>query len=289
MRFRTKQKDYSKESFNQLNVERSLLQDSIPMMTKHYKKVILFGDSQFERSCDPSLSFCFPSALSYYYGRRADVLNRGLSGYSSKWLRSQLSRVIAELEVLERELNQQVAFLFIFWLGTNDSCVEGVEHHVPISEFLRNVRSIISDVHSAFPHARVLLVTPAPISISKIRDSNLRSDGSDRTQVATKEYADALLHCPVEIEPEKLRRIDLFEAIAAASGAKITENTVEELQTIDVNNFTVDGLHLNGDAYRILYKLVLRELENWPGMATKDIDGVEPGWAAKAKQFKEAL
>lgn len=45
---------------------------------KPYKKIVLFGDSQFERSFNPDLDFSFSSAISHFYARRADLLNRGI-------------------------------------------------------------------------------------------------------------------------------------------------------------------------------------------------------------------
>ncbi|KAK9247848.1 SGNH hydrolase-type esterase domain-containing protein [Lipomyces tetrasporus] len=234
--------------------------------TTVYKKVVLIGDSQFELSWNPELEFCFPAALSNYYGRRADVLNRGLAGYNSVWMWSQLDRVIHEL----KHYDDDVALLFVLWLGTNDSCLEFTEHHVPVPEFVTNVQSYVSEIKRNFAYARILLVAPAPISKAGLAASTMRTKGTDRTQAATKEYVDALLQ--YSDDPNVVRKIDLFSAIDA---------------DLKIAKFTVDGLHLNGNGYRELFNLVKCTLDDWDGVRASDIDGVEPGWADKARRFRK--
>ncbi|KAJ8096866.1 SGNH hydrolase-type esterase domain-containing protein [Lipomyces tetrasporus] len=255
--------------------------------TTVYKKVVLIGDSQFELSWNPELEFCFPAALSNYYGRRADVLNRGLAGYNSVWMRSQLDRVIHEL----KHYDADVALLFVLWLGTNDSCLEFTEHHVPVPEFVTNVQSYVSEIKRNFAYARILLVAPAPISKAGLAASTMRTKGTDRTQAATKEYVDALLQ--YSDDPNVVRKIDLFSAIVDAAGYDsnttiFDENSpITEDADLKIAKFTVDGLHLNGNGYRELFNLVKCTLDDWDGVRASDIDGVEPGWADKARRFRK--
>jgi hypothetical protein len=56
--------------------------------------------------------------LDYYEGRRVDVVNRGFSGYNSRWIR-QIIREIATEGVVQNTL-----FLTVF-LGANDSVSAG--------------------------------------------------------------------------------------------------------------------------------------------------------------------
>ncbi|KAK9324082.1 SGNH hydrolase-type esterase domain-containing protein [Lipomyces orientalis] len=243
--------------------------------TTGYKKVVLIGDSQFELSWNPELEFCFPAALSNYYGRRADVLNRGLAGYNSVWMRSQLDRVILEL----KQYDDNVPLLFVLWLGTNDSCLEFTEHHVPVDEFVTNVQTYVNEIKRNFAYARILLVSPAPISKAGLAASTTRTKGADRTQAATKEYVDALLR--YSDEANVVRKVDFFSAILDAAGYDSKDADLK------IKRFTVDGLHLNGNGYRVLFNLVKCTLDDWDGVRASDIDGVEPGWAEKARRFRK--
>ncbi|KAK9373543.1 SGNH hydrolase-type esterase domain-containing protein [Lipomyces chichibuensis] len=231
-----------------------------------YKKVVLIGDSQFELSWNPQFEFCFPAALANYYGRRADILNRGLSGYNSTWMRSQLDRIILEL----KHYDEDVVLLFILWLGTNDSCLEFTEHHVPVPEFEANVRTYVGEIKRNFANARILLVSPAPISKTGLAMSTMRTKGTDRTQAATKEYVDALLK--YSDDENVVRKIDLFGELDAA---------------LKIAKFTVDGLHLNGSGYRVLFNLVKCTLDNWDSVRASDLEGVEPSWSEKAKKYRK--
>ncbi|KAK9368101.1 SGNH hydrolase-type esterase domain-containing protein [Lipomyces kononenkoae] len=252
-----------------------------------YKKVVLIGDSQFELSWNPELEFCFPAALANYYGRRADILNRGLSGYNSSWMRSQLDRTIREL----KHYDEDAALLFILWLGTNDSCLEFTEHHVPVREFEANVQTYVGEIKRNFPNARILLVSPAPISKTALASSTMRTRGTDRTQAATKEYADTILK--YSDNENIVKKIDLFSALLDEAGYDSsttvfdTNNPVTEDAALKIAKFTVDGLHLNGYGYRFLFDLVKSALDSWDGVRASDLEAVEPRWTEKVKQFRK--
>ncbi|KAK7202695.1 SGNH hydrolase-type esterase domain-containing protein [Myxozyma melibiosi] len=268
------------------NTLHHLINPSISEMPtiQHYKKVILFGDSQFERSWRPDLDFAFAAALANYYTRRADVLNRGLSGYSTKWLRPQFERIIQELSYGPPDN----ALLFVIWLGTNDCCIEGTPHRVPIEEFQSSLREYVSEIRTKFPAAGIILITPAPVSISKMRQSTMRSKGADRTQLAHKQYAEAVMNCQFADDGGMIKRANLFDAVMNAAGYANTDtNSVlvgppatDEEQNI--GRFTIDGLHLNGDGYKILYSLVTKITSQWEGFDPLKLEGVEPGWQVPA-------
>ncbi|KAK9448029.1 SGNH hydrolase-type esterase domain-containing protein [Limtongia smithiae] len=231
---------------------------------QQYKKIILLGDSQFELSWNPALDFCLPGAIASLYARRADVLNRGLSGYSSPWLRSQFDRVLEELGDTVEPL------MFILWLGTNDACIESTPHHVPVVETVAMTREYVSAIRARWAHTAILLVTPAPVSIAKMETSPLRSKGTDRTQRAMADYAQMLLDACAEggvLAEFGVMPVNLFEA-----GEQI-------------GKFTIDGLHFNGQGYRILFNLLRNVFDSEPTLSPASLSGVEPGWAVKARQL----
>ncbi|KAK9379250.1 SGNH hydrolase-type esterase domain-containing protein [Kockiozyma suomiensis] len=257
--------------------------DQIMAAISHYKKVILFGDSQFETSWRQDRGFAFAAGLANYYTRRADVLNRGLSGYNTKWMQSQFNRILEELD----RGHPDDLLLFIMWVGTNDCCIEGTPHHIPVEQFQANMRQYVSVIQSKYPRAGILLVTPAPVSLSKMRLSSLRTKGADRTQAAHKTYSEAVLSCKFDNDNGSIKVINLFDAVMNAAGYSNTSDpsTLDKSALVDekqqIGKFTADGLHLNGEGYKLLYTLVTKVLNEWQGFNPTSMEGVEPGWQSK--------
>ena len=66
--------------------------------------------------------------------RKIDILNRGYSGYNTRWILEHID---------ELSVDFQSADLVTVLLGANDSCnKEG--QHVPLSQFESNLSSIIT-------------------------------------------------------------------------------------------------------------------------------------------------
>jgi len=89
------------------------------MMLRHIRpQVLLIGDSITQFSFSVAEMGFGAQLLDYYEGRRVDVVNRGFSGYNSRWIR-QIIREIATEGVVQNTL-----FLTVF-LGANDSVSAG--------------------------------------------------------------------------------------------------------------------------------------------------------------------
>ena len=78
-----------------------------------YQKVVCFGDSITQHG---SNNFGWVSTLQNYYIRRMDVLNRGFSGYNTRWGLLMLSEMV---------IQEAPKIVFIFF-GANDACIEQV-------------------------------------------------------------------------------------------------------------------------------------------------------------------
>ncbi|RPB29397.1 hypothetical protein L211DRAFT_872335 [Terfezia boudieri ATCC MYA-4762] len=89
----------------------------------------------------PSVPPASGAQLAHAYCRKADILNRGVSGYNSRWLplfRDSLAQFTLSDKIL----------LYILWLGTNDACLPGYPHHVLLSEFKENLRTMITELRT---------------------------------------------------------------------------------------------------------------------------------------------
>ena len=77
------------------------------------------------------------SLLSNAYSRRADVLNRGFSGYNSRHVSNILERSVLSSNY------EDVLFCTVF-LGANDAALPGERQHVPLDEYQANLGTIVS-------------------------------------------------------------------------------------------------------------------------------------------------
>ncbi|KAM4804542.1 isoamyl acetate-hydrolyzing esterase 1 homolog isoform X2 [Urocitellus parryii] len=91
---------------------------------------------------------------------RCDVLNRGFSGYNTRWAKIILPRLIRKGNNLD---NPVVVTIFF---GANDSALkdENPKQHIPLEEYVANLKSMVQYLKSVdVPEHRVILITPPPL------------------------------------------------------------------------------------------------------------------------------
>jgi len=107
--------------------------------------ILLFGDSLTERAFGDSVTtFGWASLLSSSYTRRADVLNRGFSGYNTRHALDLLKKGRI-FSAGGTKGDQDILFATIF-LGANDAALPGEGQHVPIEEYKENLIQIIQQM-----------------------------------------------------------------------------------------------------------------------------------------------
>ena len=72
--------------------------------------------------------------MSHWWVRKVDVLNRGFSGYNSKWGLLYFPEIV---------LREKPDLVFVFF-GANDAVDPQVLQHVPLAEYSRNIDSIVT-------------------------------------------------------------------------------------------------------------------------------------------------
>jgi len=117
------------------------------------KKIMLLGSSMTERSF--SLEYHgWGAAMSNWYARSADVLNRGAGGYNSKWLRKCLPVL----------LGNEIPDMAVLFIGNNDAVQEGGEQHVPLVEYKANIIAILEHLHNVNNDMAVLLISTTRVN-----------------------------------------------------------------------------------------------------------------------------
>ncbi|KAF0691572.1 Aste57867_17240 [Aphanomyces stellatus] len=88
-------------------------------------------------SSDPSLSG-FASLLQHDYIRCVDIVNRGLSGYTTRWYLRYLDDILAYFN------HRAPPLLVTLFLGANDANQDDTPFHVPLTEYTANLRTLVS-------------------------------------------------------------------------------------------------------------------------------------------------
>ncbi|KAH7140479.1 SGNH hydrolase-type esterase domain-containing protein, partial [Dactylonectria estremocensis] len=212
-----------------------------------YPQLVLFGDSLLQGSVDIQSGFSFQATLQTRLIRRLDVLNRGFAGWNTKNALEYLPKIFPE----PNDLSPKLDYLIIL-LGANDAIVPHPEstRDVPVHQYKDNLTRIISHAHIKSHNPKILLVTPPPVDETK-----LNSLGHEpRTVAHTALYAEAVRQV-VEENPEVVL-IDLWKAVMdKAAPSHVNAHSLPGSPEGDFNRLFTDGLHMNGEAYRLFYDL----------------------------------
>ena len=231
--------------------------------------IVLFGDSITQQGFGwTGATAGWASLLSRDYSRRADVLNRGFSGYNTRMALDLLPGIFPP--AASGAAQGEILFVTVFF-GANDAALPGERQHVPPDEYGKNLRSIVEHVRGGpgrpAPGAGdggqadggcsadvpVILFTPPPVDVDawyaergepadKERVNDRANDNAERYERVVKEVGRDT-GCPV---------LDVFDLLGGNGPAE------------EFGRHLRDGLHLSESgnvlAYEGLMKLIGKEL-----------------------------
>ncbi|KAL7483450.1 hypothetical protein ACHAW6_009101 [Cyclotella cf. meneghiniana] len=252
------------------------------MIVRTRPSIILFGDSITQSGFSGGGGSNTPSAgwvslLSNAYARRADVLNRGFSGYNTRHALEVLSSVFvsSDINVQSNDNSNDRVLMVAVFFGANDASLPGDrEHcqHVPIDEYENNLRRIVQTIRATFPEENkgqnlrvppILLITPPPIDEKKWDTYCIQNFNqlSPRTNHASKAYGDRVKCLAKDLE---CLVVDAF----ALLGGDHPEQEAYYGQNLE------DGLHLNDLGNKLLYDglidVICHELPDFAPMQDGD-------------------
>ncbi|XP_069742374.1 isoamyl acetate-hydrolyzing esterase 1 homolog isoform X2 [Narcine bancroftii] len=187
--------------------------------------------------------------------RKCDVLNRGLSGYNTKWARIVLPKIISQ------PTNQETIAAVVVFFGANDSSLKGVNpvQHVPLAEYGENLNHIIQYLKSmGICEEKMIMITPPPLDESSWeKECIAKGKKLDRCNSVTKEYAEACVKVATECGTDVL---DLW--------------TLMQIENQDFSSYLLDGLHLSERGNKFL------ETHLWPLLEkrTESLPLLLPQW-----------
>lgn len=127
-------------------------------------EICLLGDSITQEAFDPAISG-FAAQLANEYRRKADVLNRGYSGYNTRLALSIAPHVFGS--------GRRYLFSTIFY-GANDACLEAPQHLDP-GEYAANLKALIAS--AAAVSGAVFVLTPPPLDTARWPNRNNEATG----------------------------------------------------------------------------------------------------------------
>ena len=177
-------------------------------------KLLLLGDSLTQTSMEG-----WGGGLAHRYQRRADVLNRGMSGYNTRWYieYAQHSGIWYE--------PGKIALTTIFF-GANDASLadQNPHHHVPLDEYQANLKVLVAKTQESFPESQILLITPPPVHheqrliFQKQRYGDKATGILERTMESAGKYAEA---CKAVAKELDLHVLDLYTTMDYISTKRV--------------------------------------------------------------------
>ncbi len=186
------------------------------------KKIICFGDTITEMGVVTE-SRGYVARLAERYVRRADVLVRGFSGYTTR----------EALSIVDDAVLAEKPACVIVQLGLHDSVLPAQFLHVPVDEFHANLEELVSRI--ACSGAWLVLVSPPPVHERRTRT---------RTMEHTEAYVSACLHVGMDMN---VPVVNLFRLIS--------HHDHWEKRCLS------DGVHLSAAGMDILYDALIPELD----------------------------
>lgn len=210
------------------------------------RQILLVGDSLTQRGYDSKKGWV--SKLASSYVRRADVINRGYSGYNTRWVLDLMKR--------KPKLFVKKPTLVVVFLGANDAAVNHKrEYAVPLEEYVKNMLEILN----LYKNVPRIVITPPPI-IEKDRVQHAMEttafDTPDRLYQHTEKYA---------VAAEKVAR-EMGVGVADAF------DTFEKLGGGDLSAYFSDGLHFSEKGEEVVYALIVETIKHtYPWIASEKL------------------
>eukprot|EP00297_Palpitomonas_bilix_P010082 CAMPEP_0113880356 /NCGR_PEP_ID=MMETSP0780_2-20120614/7739_1 /TAXON_ID=652834 /ORGANISM="Palpitomonas bilix" /LENGTH=276 /DNA_ID=CAMNT_0000867021 /DNA_START=139 /DNA_END=969 /DNA_ORIENTATION=+ /assembly_acc=CAM_ASM_000599 len=209
---------------------------------------LLLGDSITQLSSSPDGGW--GATLADTYIRKADVVNKGFSGYTTRSMRFALKRVLESAGV-PTAFKPDFATIF---LGANDAALPGRSsgQHVPVEEYKENLRYIAEQVKAIHADVKLIFITPPPIDEVAFLETERKkwgvvADTPSRTNPIAGQYAAA---CEEVAEGMSAPCLNLHRDMQSPASSPLFAY-IEKVVEPSWQSYLNDGLHLSraGNAF----------------------------------------
>lgn len=219
-------------------------------LTGAWPKIVLFGDSITQYNFSPE--GCWGSLLADYLQRTCDVVNRGFSGYNTRWCVRMLPKVFKEFSV------NDLAMVTIF-LGANDSNLSSnTRQHVPLEEYREHLLTMVETLQTTgVAKEKIVLISPPACDVEAWAADCLANDREcHKCNSAAGEYAKACVQAANE------------------AGTGCVDLYTEMMMKKNWQKMLNDGLHLSPQGSEFLFEL----LKPFVSKATSGLETQYPLW-----------
>ncbi|CAJ1947689.1 unnamed protein product [Cylindrotheca closterium] len=215
-------------------------------------KLLLLGDSLTQTSFEG-----WGSGLAQRYQRRADILNRGMSGYNTRWF----LQYAKDSGIWEEPGTVK---LITIWFGANDASLakHNPHHHVPIDEYSNNLKRLVISAKETYPTAGLVMITPPPVhheqrfEYQKQRYGDKATGTLERTLDNAEKYADA---CKTVASQLDVPCLNMFDLMVKEGG-----------DNCGFGKYLWDGLHFSSEGHDFVLEKLLAFIEkHHPSMSVK--------------------
>lgn len=275
------------------------------MIVKPRPTIVLFGDSitqlGFGGGSGAECSSGWTGMLANAYARRADVLNRGFSGYNTRHALDVLPSVFGPTGESHCWVGRPL-FVSVFF-GANDASLPSDDElcqHVPVDEYERNLRKIVRNIADVRFGAEdddkkggsggkkkegghtppIVLITPPPVH-AETWDEYMTTNFdclSPRSNEASRLYGDRVKLVAREMGCSV---VDSFSLLRGNESGDVYKGYLE------------DGLHLNGEGNRLLFEGFMEVIRRDHAQLAPMVDGDgkygESGIPVEGELWKELM
>jgi len=144
-------------------------------------QILLCGDSLTQLSFEG-----WGARLANVYQRRADVINRGYSGYNTTFYLQLLEQDDQYVVLPEPTPHTKVSLAIVFF-GANDAAIKGIDdhHYVSLEQYGQNLKTIVEKIDAKTQCGRqnIILIAPPPVHHQQRLDYQKRRYGDKATGV----------------------------------------------------------------------------------------------------------
>lgn len=252
-------------------------------MELQYNKFILFGDSITQFSSSPALEFGLQPALQDLYARKLDILNRGYSGYNSNHARLILPKILQQ-ELDESKSNIKLMTIFF---GTNDTFqIDDDINKIQAVDIASYRNNLVAMIEMCLENnIKPIIIGPTLHDNRLSRIGYIARKRSLNNDATTCQRNHLFSKAAEEVAHEfKVPFLDLWDSFrkygdwSVEQLYKLNGKTNDE-EYIDLSELLIDGIHLSGKGYRILYEELVKIIEEqFPEMISGDLPMILPYW-----------
>jgi len=249
-------KDKTSKSFSDQTTQSFSDRTSVTPILQPRAKIVLWGDSLTQT--------CFEgwgAKLANRYQRRADIINRGMSGYNTKWY-LQLPNTDRNLE----DCSTSNVALCTIWFGANDASLEewNPHHYVSLEEYSENLQLLVEKAKKVLKNPPILLITAPPVhhgqrfEYQKERYGDKATGVLERTLENSGKYAEA---CEKVATKLGLPCLNLWQAMQEEPATTTSNNKGDDDKDAHWARYLSDGLHFSPAGHDFVFDRLVSKIQ----------------------------